>query len=468
MAADLRRWRTMLSLVSAVACAWRPGTEPRGSAGLPPSVAAPPAAQSPATGASSATAPVGPAGSTTVSAAPSPFTLVMEPGPGEVVELVRLGDATLLRHADDELALGVLRDGALVRDEQLAEGIASCSGYSSWRFTGTFPESAWLVADLNAFSACPDGPARVLRWSGREWRPVARRAAHQLLVAPWVGGAALVVEVPYRLGPPWGYELALFDAPPGAAAPRPRRVRHNGAMGDCYTELEHPLALLTSAAGAALVLGSDWCRPRTAGGELEAESAGAIVEHFAPGATRGELFPAPVALEVTRPVFAGKGPEDLWIAGPGSGATTTLAHFDGRGWSTLEVPYDPISHLAADVAGTLWMATTLDDRPALWRRRPGAADERIPLPNELGELLALELDAAGQAWIVGGSGVYRTVPAPLLRWRHRECDDADRAREERRARRWESFDRQRAATVHPCGREAGRPRPLEEPRGDGW
>jgi hypothetical protein len=376
---------------------------------------------------------------------------------GEFAKLTVLGDAVLLRHETDGLGLGRLSPNGFVRDESLASGIASCGfGERAW-LSGRFPEGAWLVRNLQPYSACPAGPASIFRWKGERWKIQEVIGAHQLLVAPWKRGSALMVEAPYRDGPPWGYELRVLAGPAGLRPPAPTRVARK--RGGCYTVLDWPVALLTSGNGAAVVVGSSRCTGASEDDE-GSRNSGPVIEYFAPGASRGRVLPVPLGgVEPSDLQVRGRDAGDVWIVASVSDAPSSLAHWNGQGWTRTKGPPGSLVGLGADAAGALWVLSRIahhenpervpkpsrdatqpaepagaarDETAVVWRKPRGKAFARVALPNEAGSPLDLTVDQKGRVWVTAQNGIYGTMrPASVLRWPGRECSDADIARVQR-------------------------------------
>jgi hypothetical protein len=264
---------------------------------------------------------------------------------GEFAKLTVLGEAVLLRHETDGLGLGRLTPSGFVRDESLVTGIAACGFGGRDQLSGRFPQAAWLVRNLQPYSACPDGPASIFRWKGNRWEVQDVLGAHQLLVAPWKRGSALMVEAPYRDGPPWGYELRVLGAP-GLRPPAPtRRARKRGG---CYTVLDWPVALLTSLDGAATVVGSSRCTGAGVDDDEPSTGGGPVLEYFAPGATRGRVVPVPLGGVVPAELqVRGRDAGDVWIGATVSEAPSLIVHWNGQSFTRIKGPPGSLGALEA-------------------------------------------------------------------------------------------------------------------------
>jgi len=353
----------------------------------------------------------------------SPFHLVLAIDP-DAARLSVLGNSVVVRHDSDGLALARFDSDGFVLEPPLANGIAHCSLLFNAAFSGVFPESAWLVKDLNPWSACPEGPAHVFRWNGKRWNLESTLAAHQVFVAPWTRGSALMVEVPHRTGPPWGYELRVLGGPAGLKAPKPRRAQH--AEAGCYSELETPLALVTGRDGSALVLGQSRCGSPS---DDEVLRDDAVVEYFAPKAKTGRIYAVPFTGSSEGLAFFAREPRDFWVAGTAGGEGSVLARFDGRRWTQTKGPPAAISAFGVAAAGAVWALARKDGVGSVWHRPPGGGFAQVPLPPEAGEPRSLRVRGSGDAWLIAERGIYSTATAAhVLTWPQRECNDEERAR----------------------------------------
>jgi len=264
--------------------------------------------------------------------------------------------------------------------------------------------SAWLATDFMPMSACPGSPALWQR-QGTNWRFSRELRAHDLLTAAWTPGRTLAVTIPWRFGPPWGYELTVLE---GGAAPRPTRAGPSGPKGDagrCYTRLQEPQALLAFPTGELFVFGMGECPA------IEAERV--VVERW--GVRGGkpvfERLPLAYLGEVAAPA-----PDNLWLQGTFVGDNrSVLLHFDGLGWTLLPPPLsDPLTGLAWEAATeedveALWLLTAR----SLWRwsspREPGGVAEPVAFALPAGCQVPSQLrQLRHELWLSCHSGIYTT------------------------------------------------------------
>jgi hypothetical protein len=355
----------------------------------------------------------------------SPFHPVVTVEEDDALDLALVGDMPIVRYAHDGLALARLGPGGMVRDERLATGIAHCGDPSTASFSGRFPQPWWLVKDLHAWSACPEDSAHILRWAGDAWSMVADLDAHNVKAAPWKQGSALVLEVPYRDGPPWGYELHVVGGPKGLVPPEPTRARRNrGQDSHCYTELEGAGSLVTAKDGSALVVSGSRCVH-----DDEGPDDYPAVEYFGPGVRRGRILLAPIRVLPEQVVFFVRSPGDFWLGGARTDKWAQLAHFDGRGWTRTSGPPGRLMSFAVDGQGTIWALSYVDERYTVWRRRGGGRWRRVPLPPGTKTVVDLVVRRGGDAWLVAEHGIYSTLPVrEVLAWKGHECTEAEQER----------------------------------------
>lgn len=263
-----------------------------------------------------------------------------------------------------------------------------------------------LVTDFVPMSSCPGTPA-LWRKSGAGWTRLRNLPAHEILIARWTKGRALLATVPWREGPPWGYSLALV---PGGAAPRPEPAGVDSSHGDrrtCHTRLQDPLHLWTFASGDIFLVG---------GGECPAPLASkVVVEHWVQGATRSRFDRLPIE-SLTGAIAPAR--DNLWLAGPLShGEKDRIVHFDGKGWTLLPNPIqDTIVRIAWQAADdvdpeSMWI---LSDS-LLWRwMEPrtvlgGGEAKAFALPPRCPEPGTLAI-RDGHPWIACGTVVHTTDP----------------------------------------------------------
>lgn len=382
--------------------------------------------------------------------AASPFHPVITVSDEESLHVRLIGDTPLFQYDGDGVAMGTLGPRGVVLDPRWSVGIADCGLPASTTMTGRLPDAAWVVRDLQAWSACPTEDANVMHWTGQEWRMVEAFAAHDVRVAPWHRGSALAVVVPFRSGPPWGYELRLIGAPPGLEPPLPRLVqRPAGSDGSCYTELEHPIAFATAEDGSALVVGAHSCQDEVG----EDDEPNPVAEYFAPGARKGRILVAPVGSADA--VFV-RTPRDFWIGGSHGGRRTRIAHFAGNTWTKMAGPPGTLLSISADDTDTVWALTeTGTEIRRVWRKRPGHSWVRVPLPAAATPIASLIVRRGGDAWLVAGHSLYSTLPVrEVLNWQRHVCTDEDQERERRERGVVNAVEPRDGARAEPCCNEA--------------
>ena len=360
-----------------------------------------------------------------------PFHPVVTVEEEQALHLMLVGDTPIIQYDNDGLALATLGPHGIVKDERWSKGIAQCpGGATTTNFSGRFPGNAWLVKDLHAWSACPDDDPHLLHLTNDGWQMIETFSAHNLLAAPWKHGSALVVEVPHRVGPPWGYALHLVHAPPGLRPPKPKTApRRLGRLNNCYTELEGPAFLSTSPDGSVLVGGTRRCRndDRENGGRP-------VAEYFAPGAHRGRVLVAPIRIdEAAEPVFV-RTTHGFWVGGTSANGRSLLARFEGNTWQTIVGPAGQLLSFSVDATGTLWALTQSDDAKLVWRRRATGTWSKVPLPPDASPIDHLVVRKDGDAWLVAGRAVYSTLPVrDVLVWVAHECNEREIERVQREA-----------------------------------
>jgi len=319
----------------------------------------------------------------------------------------------------DGLAFAELRDERFVRDEALARGVERCDGWNRLAIRESHRGELWLLDDFHAWSSCPPA-ARLYRRKNQRWTVEGPIRAHWLALGPWLGTSTLIAEVPLRSGPPWGYTLRTVS---GGRAPTPKRpVRH--VDGGCWTHLEWPLALFSSASGEALVIGVSRCKAPGSDaqeGEETPFEAG-IAERFRPGKP-STLEALPVSLDSSS-VVIGYGPHAVWTLGKDAGDRAALVANHGSGFSVEEHVDSELALLAVDPNGSLWASK----RDELLRRDAVGAWTAVPLPEAAGRVFGVTAVSRDDVWLVTENGVYRSRAMKPYSETARECTDAERAR----------------------------------------
>lgn len=356
----------------------------------------------------------------------SPFQLVA----AGTFSLHALRDRVWMSAADDGLAFAELRGAGFVRDERLALGVQRCASWQQLALTETQKDELWLFDDHHPWSACPP-PARLFRRSkSGNWKLHGMIRAHWLDMGSWTFGSTLIAEVPLRSGPPWGYTLRTMG---GARAPTPKQWSRAPKSGECWTELEFPLALFSNAAGEALVVAVSRCEPsrdESGGGDESGETDGdpaqgielAVAERFNKDGTSARVA-LPVSLESNAAVV-GRGPDAVWTIGTDAEDRTALVRGSSRGFEITDYLPRGARVLDADAEGNVW---TLHDG-ALAQRSPQGAWRRVPLPAGAGTVVALHASSAADVWLVLDNGVYRTLTTEPFVAAPRECTDEEATR----------------------------------------
>jgi hypothetical protein len=320
--------------------------------------------------------------------------------------------------AEDGLAFAELRGARLVRDERLAHGVQRCATWNQLALTETQRDELWLFDDFHPWSVCPP-PARLFRRSkSGTWKLQGMIRAHWIDMGPWTGGSTLIAEVPLRAGPPWGYTLRTVG---GARAPIPKQWSRAPKSGECWTELEFPLALFSNTGGEALVVAVSRCKPaRDESGADDVDFA--VAERFNRDGTSARVA-LPVALPSNAAVV-GRGPHAVWTIGTDAEDRTALVSGSGRGFEITDYLPRGTTVLDADAEGNVW---TLQDG-VLARRSPQGAWQRVSLPAGAGTVMSLHASSAADVWLVLDSGVYRTLTTEPFVAAPRECTDEEATR----------------------------------------
>jgi hypothetical protein len=261
--------------------------------------------------------------------------------------------------------------------------------------------------------------------------------AHDVLIDEWVSGTTIAAVVPYRSGPPWGYELVKVAG--GVQPPKPLRSSAKGSGFDvqsCYSELQRPISLHAFTSGTITVVGEFRCDLGSDGDEVDEDAnkpPRPVIEHFPAGKYQSLLVDLPLDEVLT--TLSPK-PNSLWILGTVGGDDSqkkkpkqTLFHFDGAKVSAVEADVDgaraltfgpPTGEEETSEAGPqpLWM---LDEN---WLRPTMGTGDRIRLPRDCqGTSAWFEGE---HAWVVCEKGLFTTDPSvtPFSVPRgHQHCED---------------------------------------------
>lgn len=337
---------------------------------------------------------------------PSPFRLVLEDSYG-----------SSLLHGGHRIWGG--QNGYF--DLTSRKALAVCSYARGYMMSG---KSLYFAARMSPYSACPDMPMLV-EHAGDSW--VLRRYidAHDLLIDEWVAGTTIAAVVPYRSGPPWGYELVKIAG--GVTPPTPRRWMVKGNSSEeqpssdeqsCYSELQRPLSLYAFPSGAITVVGEFRCDLESAEEEDRHVPAPArpVIEHFAAGTRQSILVDVPVD-EVLATL--GPAPDSLWILGafidddPSSARSKqALFHFDGKAIAPIDADLQGALTITLGppsaergVRPPLTLPWVLDEK---WLRPASGTEDAIRLPQGCGATSAWF--HAEHAWVACEEGLYTTDP----------------------------------------------------------
>jgi hypothetical protein len=157
----------------------------------------------------------------------------------------------------------------------------------------------YFAARMSPYSVCPDAPF-LLEYTAKKWELRRFIDAHALLLDEWFQGTTIAAVVPYRGGPPFGYELLKVSG--SAAPPRPKKGASDPEQPDthCYTELQEPYSLHAFPSGALMVVGQSRCDLEVdpEGDEELSEEARAqryrpVIESFPKASQHSALFSLP-------------------------------------------------------------------------------------------------------------------------------------------------------------------------------
>lgn len=343
---------------------------------------------------------------------PSPFRKVIDDRYGSLYEhdseLFYLSDRGVLSLATGEI-------------------LARCDSMRGILMSG---KSLYFAARLSPFSACPDEPY-LLQRVGKKW-PVRRFIdAHDLILEKWVAGSTIAAVVPYRLGPPWGYELVKIAG--GVNPPHPLRGASHPTEPErkCYSELQEPRSLHAFPSGTLMVVGGSLCDlPRSEDEELSPEEEKArsrpAIENFPKGSYKSQIFRLPIDEVISS--FEDNS-EKLFILGKikegwqeDAPFELVLLSFDGKGVTRLSIDVTGVERLvrgpvtppaeadgssegeaeAAALPSELWFS---DGRSL---RRPGGQGEPLWFPQDCEEPNAVFWGE--HAWLSCEDGIYTTDP----------------------------------------------------------
>ena len=286
-----------------------------------------------------------------------------------------------------------------------------CLPSDIFRIAGEFPNRVGRT-NLRPWASCAGDP-KLYRKRGKRFDFSREISGHEMLIAPWVNGSTLAAFVPYRQGPPWGYQLVVLEGNEPTPIPTPSRNRSTDpTTPKCYTRLEYPTNLITFPTGEILVIGT----PECTGAAIAATDTGACIVRGARGQQRGTIERLPVVgtTEGAAPSVGARSPNDIYVSGvlPGT-EIPALVHFDGDAWSlqvknlpgvlgsfAFEKPNPDLVENAATwfiANGELWRWVSPFDDPT-----------RVPLPEGAKVPLTVWVDGV-DLWLLCDSGVYTTA-----------------------------------------------------------
>lgn len=226
--------------------------------------------------------------------------------------------------------------------------------FANW---GAFQgDSLWFADRLSPMSACPE-PSTLAQRVGSTWIPRLEANVHSLVVQPWTKGSSLAAIVPYRSGPPWGYELTVLER--NRNAPKPAR-RSPNQLTECETRIAWFQALVAFRSGEIFAFGGE-CATQPLPEDDPAQTPAAedapwghavtqddesvdpdrpdlpptVMESWHKG--RHEFIDVPFR-ELSRVI--GVGPKDIWATGTRDDETWAVGYFDGTAWQLLPDYYD--------------------------------------------------------------------------------------------------------------------------------
>ncbi len=312
--------------------------------------------------------------------------------------------------SSDQVGLAILGPGGWARRDD-NRFVPDCLPYDSWLLSGA---GRWLTVRLHAFSACPNSP-QLWHLERSGWKLSRELKVHQMLTSPWRKGKTLAAEVPYRIGPPWGYTLRVLE---GGHAPQPQASSHenySGSRSACYTRLQEPRGMFAFETGEVMIVGASECPSGDHPPRVVIERWG---RH---GPSNVERLPLEDWRGSTAPT-----PDNIWLAGKLPNTDQTwLEQFDGFGWTLLPSP------VSEEIVSLTWMDDARDDPSTLWLATQGglfgvrdpivalSAQDRptsYALPDGCSEVTFIKY-AAGALWLGCGGKLFTTdTQTEALTW----------------------------------------------------
>lgn len=334
--------------------------------------------------------------------------------------------------ADGGPILTEIKDDRLVRDERFREGLPPYWASYVVNVVGKWPSDALMTL---VSSDGRVGWGEVYRWSGQRWQQVGAPLARTWLftgAAAWSQGRVLALSASSMLLGTSKAGTTAFKVLAGPGGPPGLSVTPTSSTDPdsfCRTAIE-PQAFHALPEGHVFIAGLT-CPGGTLGTETwtPGEKRGRVTDLDAEGSPGG-----------SDPVFAARGASEVYLGARSRDGKPFLARFDGKEWRADVPPpaSQGIRSLAVEPDGSLWAVTRqawggADAQPGeLWRRQPGKAWAKVPLPvapprGKLPEGASLwegassvVVDGRGDVWVAAGGAVLRNrpgqAPAEYVSW----------------------------------------------------
>lgn len=339
----------------------------------------------------------------------SPFRRVLEASGGYVHE-----------HGERRL----YSNESVTFDLSTGEVLISCDYTRGYLLSG---KNLYFAARMSPYSVCPDAPF-LLEYVGKRWELRRFIDAHALLIDEWIQGTTIAAVVPYRSGPPFGYELVKVSG--SVAPPRPMKGVSDPEQPDshCYTELQEPRSLHALPSGALMVVGQSRCDiSKEPEGEELSDDERALryrphIESFPKGSQRSTLFALPFD-EVISELEAER--EKLYLLGKvrsegGDDAPEemVLVSFDGKSIQEMGVELEGAQQLVLGPSAEGEKGTTPSAPADAAHRQVWILSESALYPAGGGHTIALPPNCqprgawfeGAHAWVTCEDGVFTTNP----------------------------------------------------------
>lgn len=294
-----------------------------------------------------------------------------------------------------------------VFDLTTGETLASCQFLRGYLLSG---KNLYFAARMSPYSACPDAPF-LLERVGQKWQLQRFIDAHDIRIDEWIAGTTIAAVVPYRGGPPWGYELVKIAG--GVTPPRPHPGTKHPTDPDqkCYSELQGPMSLHAFPSGKLMVVGESRCDlGATDDEELTMEEQRnrnrPVIETFLKGKYTSTLLTLPfdevltiVETKSENLFFLGKALESEQEDGP---FTLVLYSFDGSSLEKIETELGDAQALLMGPGDALWLLGEAGLRPL----EAGASPLTLPPDCQY----AHAWFQGEHAWLTCPEGIYTTDP----------------------------------------------------------